>query len=165
MDLYGFSSPQTRTRGGICKIAMIAVPQIYQLIDNGNSEYQIYARNGWAEYDFGEDTALYTESISVDDGALSVVHTLEFRLPAIDSASRGAVCRLLERPEGVLAVITTPDSGMLLLGYSDAFGAAYPMRVYSCGSTSGKKPLDSCGRVVSLRRIDVSPACKVLKYE
>lgn len=165
MALSGFSSPHRRIRGGILKIALIEASQLLHVLDNGKSEFRIYSKNGWAEYECREDSASYTETTEVRDGVARTTHTLEFSLTGIDTASKSAMEQILLSPSGMLAVVTTADSGMLLLGYSNLMKSEYPLRLSAGETLSGNKPLDFCGRRITLRSVDASPACRATKYE
>ena len=165
MALSGFTSPQRRTRGGIVKIAMIEASQLRSVTDNGKSEYQVFSKDGWTEYDCREDSATYTETTEVRDGLTRTEHTLQFDLTGISTPSREAMQRILSSPSGVLAVIMTSDSGMLLIGYSELMRAEYPLRLAADNLRSGAEPLDFCGRTLTLRSVDCNPACRAIKYE
>ena len=165
MAISGFSSPQRRIRGGIVKIAMIEASQFRHVTENGQSEFQVFSRSGWAEYDCREDSAVYTETTEIRDGTVRTEHTLEFALTGIDTASRLAAQQILASQSGILAVVTTADSGMLLIGYSRLMQTECPLRPDSSTALSGAEPLDACRRTLRLRSVDCSPACRVVKYE
>ncbi len=132
---------------------------------NARSEYQVFSKNGWTEFDCREDSCSYTETTDTTDGTPKTVHTLTFDITGMGRDAQEALRRLLTCPSGVLAVITTPDSGMMLVGYSALLTTEYPLRVNRLETSSGTKPLDFCGHTVTLRSEDASPARRVVKYQ
>ena len=107
------------------------------------------------EYVFREDGATYAESLT-EDGL--VRHVLEVEFPATAEA-RPAVDQLLARSvEGLVAQVVTASGETLIVGWSERFGAGYPLRVSEFSSLSGAAPGDLPTLRVVFQAVDSSPA-------
>ncbi len=97
-----------------------------------------------------EDSAEWSEQLTLVDGTKRVSHRLKFRL----LANHPIVALLRNAKSGVVAVVEMRGGVRLLAGCSSHFGLERPLRVESLGVTSGRTRIDTPCCEVSLMSID-----------
>ncbi len=143
MPLSGLERISTKPRGGVVSVRLTPASEFSAQTDIAGSE--------WV---FREDRADYTEE-NVDEGPRPIVRrTLKMELPATE-VTRGALNELLAMAGGgFVAQVTLASGEELLVGYSECFGASYPLRVAKVATASGYVPGDFPATILTLECID-----------
>ena len=164
--LSGLERSATRPKGGVRTVRLATTAEVSAAAtspDNDTRSASIASavEASGASYDFREDGAQYSETLTGDDSQPLVRHTLVMEFPA-EKAARSTVDELLAHShEGFVAVVTRASGEQLLVGYSPRFGAAYPLRVTKVGSTSGSKPADFPALTLTLESIDANQSVQL----
>lgn len=161
MRLTGYRRTCGRCNGGIRSVALVGADAVAGVerdpATGGYTAITLAEGAAFALYRFREDQAEYTETVSTDEGPVLVEHALEMMLERMDGASARAVQELCGAG-GVVALVTTNSGVTLLVGYSDRFGARYPLRLNRSSGESGRRPTDDTAERVVLRSADTAKA-------
>ncbi|MDL2319899.1 hypothetical protein LJC45_02065 [Alistipes sp. OttesenSCG-928-B03] len=158
MELTGYAPACAKRSGGIRSVALADAGAVagaqYAATDGTYKWVTLTGGVGFREYRFREDEAAYTESVAFTDGLPLVTHTLSFALERMDAACREAIEELCAATDkGLVAIVTTNAGVSFLVGYSEKFGAAYPLRPARVSGVSGSKPADlSAEKIVLVSR-------------
>ena len=161
MTLKGYSRSGGRRSGGIRSVALARADAVraveYDAGDDSFSEIDLLPGEKFSLYNFKEDEASYSETLSCSGGVVSVTHELTFMLEKMDEVSRMAVEELCEASyDGLIAVVTTNSDVSLMVGYSRKFGAERPLKVSRSAAVTGRGPADVTGETLSLVSTDGS---------
>lgn len=140
MTLSGLQKISVRPRGGLASVKFIPASAGVTTDAARSAAADLEEHFLDAQpYFFREDGANYTEALTAEG---LVKHTLELDFPATSEA-RLAVDQLLAQSSGgIVASAVTASGETLLIGWSERFGAAYPLRVTAVASGSGSTPGD-----------------------
>lgn len=95
---------------------------------------------GFANYSFREDRAHYTSDRVGEPLKPLTRHTLAMELPATDRTRLAA--DQIRTADGLVARITMASGEVVVVGWSQAFAAAYPLRLTAMEAVSGSFPGD-----------------------
>lgn len=147
--------------GGVRSAALAAADDIETLLfsDDGSRCEVFRLRDGAQvmECHLVEDRSSFAETLTLDDGAPLVRHTLTLAADR-NSAAAWLEGRFLDdvRRAGVVAAVTLEDGRTLLAGASRRFALEQPLRMKSLAADSGKHHADAPALVLVLESLDTS---------
>ena len=161
MALAGFRKNCLRTGGGIESVRLVEAGQILQVrYDAVNDRYtgiELREGAGFVQYRFAEDEALYREQLAVTGGKPLVRHELSFVLTGMNSASRKAV-EEMAAAGGLAALVENRQGEILLVGWSERFGAEQPLRMDKSVGTTRSAPGEVPSETIVLSAADTEKA-------
>lgn len=163
MSLSGYTRTNERKNGGIRLLGLICNAHISSVSHIPSAQvYSAVNRIGntaFAKYEFQEDEAEYTETVSLINGALVVTHEIKFLLDKMGPASLQVVQELSKASfEGIVAIVLTHNGDTFLCGYSVEMEQERPLRLKSVTSTTGKGLKGSTHSLFTLQSQDISRA-------
>lgn len=163
MQLTGYRRACGKRNGGIRSLALVQAEAVtaadYDVDAGCYTGITLAGGKAFAVYHFKEDEAAFTETAVTNAAGALVTHRLSFTLERMDEASATAVQELCKSaPNGLIAIVTSNNDVSVLAGYSERFGAAYPLRVQSAAAASGRKLTDVSVETVVLASSDVDKA-------
>lgn len=108
----------------------------------------------WYEYEFGEDTAFFTQPFQNTNGNIAYTASIEFRIPNQDQSTINALSQL---DFAKVAVIVKARNGKQFL-----FGETNPMKRTGGENSSGTAATDASGVQIILTGGGPGPACIVV---
>ena len=163
MSLKGYIKSQGKKTGGIKNISICAATDISNLTYNKNnhaySNIELRENCKFANYEFRENEASFSEEVILQNGIVSVKHTVQFSLERPDSNSAVALNELMKiSQDGMIAIVATNSGINFLVGYSQDFAAEQPLRIDKSSLDSGEKYADSSLETITLVAEDNSIA-------
>lgn len=105
----------------------------------------------FVKYEFEQDNAEFKEELKYENGSLSVVKSIIFKIPTMDAASRKAVSEIADASFcGMIGVVSTPNKEAYLVGYGEDVKLERPLRISQSSGTTSKKLSDTHGEEVTL---------------
>lgn len=163
MALSGYTRTLGRRNGGIRSIALIEAKSLssatYTSAEGGYTAITPVSGAYFVKYDFREGEAEYREEVSLPNSSAVVTHQIEFQIDKMSCSTSELVEELTSAsPLGFVALVTTTNADLYLVGYSPEFAGERPLQVLSAQGASGKTLADTTQEVLVLQSIDVSKA-------
>lgn len=167
MALSGYYKSQSRKNGGLTIIGLAKVSDIseitYNGIEKGFTKITFTGSNKFAKYQFREDEAEYTETISMDNSSIVVDHKLKFMLDRMGCDTSSVIEELATASyNGIIALIVTPNGDSFVAGYSQHFQKERPLKIVTANGTTGKLLKDGTAETVTLSSVDTAKALPFL---
>jgi len=107
------------------------------------------------KYEFEQDQAEYTNPASRENSSTLVNHNIEFYLTKMSTTQRNAIQALFDSSTcGMVAICEDANNNKWVVGYSENFGTARPLKIASTEGTTGKAFTDGNGTVVNIASSD-----------
>ena len=163
------SASHRKPVGGVRSVALLAANNIsaaqFDKVTGECTQLVMVDHQAVMNVELVEDRSSLEEEFSFDDGLLSVEHRLTLVADRnmaeawFDEEFRCEATRC-----GLCAVVTLSDGRVLLVGYSERFGAEQPLRIKSLHSHSGCRLVDMPTLTLTLESCDSSAAaiCQTL---
>ena len=161
--MNGYRHRFEKNLGGIKHILLTERNNIHRFIfDPGTDSYsgvEFIEPERATPCSFAEGAVSYAEDMRVENGIVSVVHTVEFVTDRMDEASRKLLSELtIATADGVVVIVTSRNDVRFVVGYSQESRGERPLKLAGTLSSSGKKHTDPCGESVTLRSYDGTKA-------
>lgn len=162
MALTGFRKSCLRLRGGIDYIALIDAAELisarYDHATDAYSDLLVEHGTGFVKYAFAEDQAQYSELVAGNVGKPVVRHELRFTIAGMNDATRRAVEQLANAKDGLAALVHGRQGEILLVGWSEKFGARRPLRLDRAAGISQQEPDQTPAEAIILTASDTEKA-------
>ncbi len=162
MELTGLNRTCADKCGGIRAISLARASDIKHIdFDPESLAFRSIAPEdaaAFARFQFSENSASLLEEAVWEDADLVVRHTLRFSIDPVDARSADAIGQIARASQaaGLVALIETNAGQTLLAGYSQRFGARYPLRLATAATDPGTEKSERQARTVTLCSTDCS---------
>lgn len=153
--LTGFKKTCYKSSGGVLTIFLAEREKFKSATLDAESEAYsaITMETGgiFVKYEFAEDEAEFKEELKYENGSVSVVKSIIFKIPNMNGTSRKAVSEIADASFcGMVSVVKTPNQEAFVVGYGEDVKLERPLRISQSSGTTGKKMGDARGEEVTL---------------
>ena len=152
-----FSLPCENNTGGLVNIWLTDKANVSSFTLSGSSYNAVTMVSSavFYKYEFEQDLAEYTNPASRENSSTLVNHNIEFYLTKMTATQRDANQSLFDSSTcGMVAIVEDGNTNKWVVGYSENFALARPLKIASTEGGTGKAFSDGNGTVVNLASSD-----------
>jgi hypothetical protein len=157
MSLTGYTRTCALQSGGMKKLYGIIVADLTSFTFSTPAYSAMTCESGkhFHEYQFEPDSFELKENVTIENRCKKVVHSVEFYIGKMSSASRAALQELVDASDCGIVVVGEDNNGTLwVVGYSENHLKTRALELKSGVLTSGKKLTDANGTTITLESED-----------
>lgn len=152
-----FSLPCENNTGGLVNLWLSDKANVSSFTESGG-EYTavtMTSSNVFYKYEFEQDMAEYTNPATRENSSTLVNHNIEFYLTKMSTTQRNAIQALFDSSTcGMVAIAEDANNNKWVVGYSENFGTARPLKIASTEGGTGKAFTDGNGTTVNVASSD-----------
>lgn len=153
----GYSQPCTASTGGLVNLWLTDKDNVTSFTLSG-SEYNAVTMNASAvfyKYEFEQDTGGLRQNGTRESRSSIVTHEVEFYMTKLSTTQRDALQAIIDSSIcGLIAIAEDANGQKWVLGYSENFGTARPLKFASSEGATGVAFSEDNGTTVMLSSSD-----------